>query len=197
MNKQVKTLNRLNERMLAKLVAQEKPYQKIDGAGLTIQIQPDGNKRWHLRYKIDSPETIILGKYPDYSLEDARKWRKDCLTLVKLGLSPKALKQGHIAINELSVELKQLANTFLNQWCIKKGTSVIINKTKSAKTPSAIELFAQELDTQAAERNKRPLHKLSDESNTSSKETTLIVEETVTKNGSVLKKLFGFIYKKS
>lgn len=65
-------------------VRQAKPKEKIyflaDDDGLSLKIEPNGNKSWSYRYAvIDSNKRrrITLGKYPNMSLKDARSTRDD------------------------------------------------------------------------------------------------------------------------
>ena len=60
-----------------------------DGAGLRLQLRPTGAKYWMLRYHLAGREsTFQLGKYPDVSLEQARKDAGVARALVDKGLSP-------------------------------------------------------------------------------------------------------------
>lgn len=72
------------------------PYYKWDvngerGTGkLAVQITPKGSKQFVFRYFKDSKAKFIqLGKYPEYSLADARKQAKTYGALLKQDLDPK------------------------------------------------------------------------------------------------------------
>jgi integrase len=60
-----------------------------DGAGLRLQVRPNGTKYWMLRYHLAGREsTFQLGKYPDVTLEKARKAASEARALIDKGLSP-------------------------------------------------------------------------------------------------------------
>ena len=72
------------------------PYYKWDvngerGTGkLAVQITPKGSKQFVFRYFKDGKAKFIqLGKYPEYSLVDARKQAKIYGALLKQDLDPK------------------------------------------------------------------------------------------------------------
>ena len=53
--------------------ARERVYYLRDGAGLRLQIRPNGARYWMMRYRIGGKEsTFLLGKFPDVGLEQAR-----------------------------------------------------------------------------------------------------------------------------
>lgn len=65
---------------ISKLKPKEKLYFVADGGGLCLAISPTGGKSWHWRYRYNSKAQIIgLGKYPEVSLEQARRKRDDML----------------------------------------------------------------------------------------------------------------------
>lgn len=141
---------------LLNLKAQDKTYQESDGGGLFIEVSPKGAKTWRLRYRLaDQPEKVTLGKYPTYSLAEARQWRTACTALVKQGLSPMALKRGDAIADNVKPEAKELADAFLKNWCQPRA-----EKTKAEKKPSittkpivggdTLEAFARRLDADIA-----------------------------------------------
>ena len=72
------------------------PYYKWDVKGergtgkLAVQITPKGSKQFVFRYFKDGKAKFIqLGKYPEYSLVDARKQAKQYGALLKQDLDPK------------------------------------------------------------------------------------------------------------
>lgn len=63
--------------------ARETLYRLFDGGGLYIDIQPNGGKRWRIKYKFAGRENrLSLGKYPEVSLSLARKKREEIKKLI-------------------------------------------------------------------------------------------------------------------
>jgi integrase len=76
--------------------AKQKPaiYYKSDGAGLRLQVRPDGARYWMLRYNLAGSDgkvkesTAGLGAYPEISLEEARSKAAAARKLVAVGIRP-------------------------------------------------------------------------------------------------------------
>jgi integrase len=67
----------------------EKPYKIADGNGLHLYITPGGKKSWRYRYRFAGAETVmVLGEYPESSLEAARDLRAEAKRLLKSGKNP-------------------------------------------------------------------------------------------------------------
>jgi len=67
----------------------EKPKKLGDTAGLFLLVQPSGGKLWRFKYRIDGKEKkLSLGRYPDVTLQDARKRRDEARAIVADGLDP-------------------------------------------------------------------------------------------------------------
>lgn len=70
------------------------PCKLSDGHGLYFEITVSGVKRWLYRYKIQGKEsTFILDRYPDLSLEEARKAHAEARRLVKSGRNPASARR--------------------------------------------------------------------------------------------------------
>lgn len=60
-----------------------------DGGGLVLEISPKGVKTWKLQYRFAGKQrTLTLGRWPDISLADARKWREDTKAKLRAGEDP-------------------------------------------------------------------------------------------------------------
>ena len=75
------------------LVAPAQPrlrlYALTDGHGLSLQVTPEGGKRWRFRYRFQgSAKTISLGLYPKVGLAHARRLHADARGLLARGLNP-------------------------------------------------------------------------------------------------------------
>jgi len=71
------------------LKPREESYRVADSGGLCLEISPSGGKLWRWRYRFNAKAQLLaLGKYPDVSLEQARKKRDDARALVAAGKHP-------------------------------------------------------------------------------------------------------------
>lgn len=65
-----------------------------DGAGLYVEVRPNGVKTWRCRYWINGKEGIYtIGDYPGITLSDARKEREWAKDQAKLGINPTRAKE--------------------------------------------------------------------------------------------------------
>lgn len=56
----------------------DKLYKLSDGGGLALWIYPTGGRSWKLSFIQDGKQqTIALGRYPEFSLAEAREWREE------------------------------------------------------------------------------------------------------------------------
>jgi hypothetical protein len=66
--------NRLTDIVIRQLKAADKLRKVSDGAGLYLEIAQTGGKLWRYAYRFDGKQKLLaLGKYPDVSLQEARK----------------------------------------------------------------------------------------------------------------------------
>ena len=70
-----------------------KPSDKVrtlsDAHGLQMRILPSGGKSWRYSYRHDSKQkSVVLGKYPEMSLSEARAARDVCRKQLSQGLDP-------------------------------------------------------------------------------------------------------------
>ena len=80
------------DREIQNLKPQEKRYSVKDklNNGLFIEVKESGVKSWHYRYSLaGKQERLVIGRYPDLSLKDARQIRDESASLVAKGISPK------------------------------------------------------------------------------------------------------------
>lgn len=67
----------------------EKVYKMTDGAGLFLQIMPNGAKYWRLKYRFGGKEKgLALGVYPQVTLQMARDKRLEARRLVDQYIDP-------------------------------------------------------------------------------------------------------------
>src|SRR5690606_12878904 len=80
------------DREIQNLKPQDKRYSVKDklNNGLSIEILESGVKSWHYRYSLaGKQERLVIGRYPDLSLKDARQIRDESASWVAKGISPK------------------------------------------------------------------------------------------------------------
>jgi integrase len=136
----------LSDSKLRTLKAGDKAYQEADEGGLFVEVMPGGAKVWRMRYRIGGrgakQEKITLGDYPTFSLAEARTWRDDCKALAGRGLSPMALRRGDAIPGDTAPAVKELAQAFIREWCLKTREKARIRE-EAAKEADTVEAFAR------------------------------------------------------
>ncbi len=96
-----------------------KPLKLTDGAGLYLEVRPNGSKLWRYRYRIAGKENLFaLGEYDAVSLREARELRAEARKLVRQGIHP-----AHERKASLLATHAERANTFeavAREWMDKK-----------------------------------------------------------------------------
>lgn len=73
---------------------EKRAYKLFDGCGLYIEIMPNGNKHWRLKYRfLKKEKRIALGSYPFVSLAEAREKREDAKKLLAKDIDPSEAKK--------------------------------------------------------------------------------------------------------
>jgi integrase len=84
----------LTDLKIQKTKSQDIPITLFDGGGLYILITPSGGKLWRFKYRFDGkPKLLAFGKYPDVSLDEARRRREDARRLLENNVDPGAIKK--------------------------------------------------------------------------------------------------------
>ncbi|OCG44304.1 integrase [Gilliamella sp. Choc5-1] len=81
----------LTDTQIKALKATSKDKKYFDGGGLFLLVKSTGVKLWRFKYKkpISHKETLLsFGKYPETSLQQARKQRDEARELIKQGIDP-------------------------------------------------------------------------------------------------------------
>ncbi|MEX3999675.1 tyrosine-type recombinase/integrase [Paraburkholderia sp. EG285A] len=98
----------LTELAIKNAKAGDKRKRVYDTGGLYLEIFSTGSKLWRWKYRFNGKEKrLVLGRYPDVGLKDARGKRDDARKLLDDGIDPSAHKQAMKA-----GRLAQAANTF-------------------------------------------------------------------------------------
>ncbi|MDD5158111.1 integrase arm-type DNA-binding domain-containing protein [Sulfurimonas sp.] len=91
------------------LKPKDKLYTVNDGAGLSLEITPQGSKRWRFRYRFNNkPMRKSFGVYPDVSLARAREKRDAARTAIADGIDP-------FIVVEETIQTEVSAKTF-KEW---------------------------------------------------------------------------------
>ena len=86
----------------------EKTRKLFDGGGLYLEIVPTGGKLWRYQYRIDGKQKLLaLGKYPDVSLQEARRRHREAREQLTQGSDPSAIKKAQKAAGR-----ERAANSF-------------------------------------------------------------------------------------
>lgn len=99
---------KLTDTAVKKAKPTEKPYKKADGAGLYIEIMPNGSKYWRMKYRFAGKEKrLALGVYPEISLAVARKKHHEACDLLAKGIDPSEARKA-----QKSAKQDSAANSF-------------------------------------------------------------------------------------
>lgn len=115
----------------------EKAYKIFDGGGLYLEVMPNGNKLWRLKYRYMGKEKrFSLGAYPLVSLNEARDGRDEAKKLLLKDIDPmdaKKDRKNQIARNALNsfqaVALEWYDNQF-DRWS-KNYADGILHRLKT------------------------------------------------------------------
>ncbi len=92
--------NKLTDRAVR---SKKAPGRYGDGLGLWLQISPEGGKSWLYRYMLDGKARMMgLGRYPDFSLEEARQKAMECRRLLKEKKDPIEERDAKHALDRLA-----------------------------------------------------------------------------------------------
>ncbi len=78
----------------------DKPYKLHDGSGLGLYclVMPNGSRLWRIDYRYNGKrKTLSLGKYPEVSLEKARKQALEYRQMIKSGVDPSEIRKAEKA----------------------------------------------------------------------------------------------------
>lgn len=72
----------------------EKPYKLAAGLGLYLQVMPNGNRYWRMKYRYAGKEKLLsIGVYPEISLKEAIERRDTARGQLRDGRDPSEEKQ--------------------------------------------------------------------------------------------------------
>ena len=86
----------------------EKPFKLFDGGGLYLEVKPNGEKKWRLKYRFLGKENRLgFGPYPLVTLAEAREERDKAKKLLVRGIDPAEAKR-----EEKQLRIRNTENTF-------------------------------------------------------------------------------------
>ncbi|MGA2808778.1 MAG: integrase arm-type DNA-binding domain-containing protein [Terracidiphilus sp.] len=84
----------LTDKELQAIGPTSKRYTLRDGRGLFLDVTPGGVRTWVFRYQFNGKqEKFTIGRYPEFSLKEAREKRDELAVEVSRGVSPAEEKQ--------------------------------------------------------------------------------------------------------
>ena len=125
---------KLTDINIKKTKPREKTYKLFDGGGLYVQIEPTGGKLWRYQYRFEEKRKLLsLGKYPDVSLQEARKRHIEAREQLAQGIDPSAVKKARkIAGKERATNSFELiAREWFTRWKDDKAEGTV-KRTLSA-----------------------------------------------------------------
>jgi integrase len=104
----------------------DKPYKLRETGNLYLLVAPTGGKLWRLDYRFDNKRKLLaLGRYPDVSLEKARKRRDEARKLLVNGVDPGAVKKAQKAARKAWAvnSFEVVAREWFEKWKTGKAES--------------------------------------------------------------------------
>jgi integrase len=84
----------LTETAVRNAKSREKPYKLSDEKGLYVQVNPNGSKLWHLKYRFGDRESrLAFGPFPTVTLAKAREQRTEAQRLLREKVDPGEYKK--------------------------------------------------------------------------------------------------------
>lgn len=128
--------------------AQAKDYSIFDGFGLLLYVSSTGGKTWRFRYihpVTARRRTYTIGRFPEYTLAEAREERERLRKLVARGIDPSEVKK-----EQKADKLREHAQTFAfisSKWLEMKESENLRENTRilnAAIVRNLNELFGKE-----------------------------------------------------
>lgn len=145
--------NKLTDRTVRSL---KEPGRYGDGLGLWLQVGPEGGKSWLYRYMLDGRARMMgLGRYPDFSLEEARQRAMECRKLLKDGKDPIDDRKTRQTIERLArqkiLTFDECASAYIEAnragWKNDKHAAQWENTLKTYASPIIGKLSVADIDT--------------------------------------------------
>lgn len=90
-----------------------KPYKLSDSHGLYLLVNPNGSKRWYIKYRfVNKEKKLALGPYPLLTLAQARRMREEAQLLLISGIDPSA----HRKAERLAITQEHTFESVAREW---------------------------------------------------------------------------------
>ncbi|HDT1747885.1 TPA: tyrosine-type recombinase/integrase [Klebsiella pneumoniae subsp. pneumoniae] len=90
-----------------------KPYKLSDSHGLYLLFNPNGSKRWYIKYRfVNKEKKLALGPYPLLTLAQARRMREEAQLLLISGIDPSA----HRKAERLAITPEHTFESVAREW---------------------------------------------------------------------------------
>ncbi|MCW9404223.1 integrase arm-type DNA-binding domain-containing protein [Klebsiella variicola] len=90
-----------------------KPYKLSDSHGLYLLVNPNGSKRWYIKYRfVNKEKKLALGPYPLLTLAQARRMREEAQLLLISGIDPSA----HRNAERLAITPEHTFESVAREW---------------------------------------------------------------------------------
>ncbi|TVM15932.1 hypothetical protein DPQ33_13260 [Oceanidesulfovibrio indonesiensis] len=108
---------------------QNKLYSLHDERGLSLEVAPNGTKRWRFRFQLNGRRNrLSLGVYPEVRLKDAHVQRDEMRILISKGVDPakhraqeREQKKGH---NTFEAVAREWFSKFSSNWTEGHGQTI-------------------------------------------------------------------------
>lgn len=128
----------MKDTQIKALKPKEKSYAKSVGDGLSIVVNPNGSKKWRLRYYFKKkPKNLSLGSYPALSLADARMKVHDFKKALEDGTDPAAKKKEDSQAAIKSISFADVGDAYL----VSRGDNVSSHHLE--RSESLLRLYAK------------------------------------------------------
>lgn len=95
----------------------EKSYSLTDGGGLQIDVLPSGSKVWRYKYLLQGKrEKVTIGRYPAFTIKQARDRHEELRALVARGESPAKAKQATRIVQKVEEDTRLTFHSFAQRW---------------------------------------------------------------------------------
>lgn len=120
----------LTDTAIRKAKARDKSYKLTDGAGLYLEVMPNGARYWRMRYRYAGKDTRqAFGVYPEVTLAEARQRRDKARAALRDGRDPSADRKAERRRAKLSAAIT--FEGIAREWLVsqkKKLTPVTYDK---------------------------------------------------------------------
>lgn len=113
-----------------------KPYKLADGGGLHLLVTPSGGRLWRWKYRfLGTEKQLSIGRYPDFSLADARERRDAARKRLANGIDPMAERMAEKTAVKVATDhtFEKIAELWVEHWRGNKSArhaSTTVNRLK-------------------------------------------------------------------